>query len=171
MLGRVKYNLIRKLIDKKLLERDVSTKNSSLKKLGFLVDENFYKDVNTLIDFGESLGLKRENIHIFSFRKTPRKLSDLRKDQITNKEFNLRGEITDQNAIDFLNIPFEVMIGFYQGGNNFLDLMIASSKSQFKIGFQDGDSRLYDLILKLDLEDLELFKTEITKYLRVFKKI
>lgn len=171
MLGRVKYKSLKNLIEQKLKERDVSVQNSSLKKIGFLIDENFFNDFDALIDFSKNLGLKSQDVHIFSFRKTNKKLSDLRIDQVTNKEFTLRGELTNQNATEFLDIPFEVLIGFYQERNIFLDFMVASSKAEFKIGFQDRDARLYDLILKIDLEDLELFKTEVTKYLGVFKKL
>lgn len=171
MLKKIRLHSLEKQIDKSLSERDVSQRNSSLKYLGFLVDEAFFNDFEKLNEFGTELGLQEKDIKQFTFVETRRKIPSLRQNQITNKEFTWRGEIQNENAKEFLEYPFDVLIGFYNGKHEFLDDLVARSKAKFKIGFNGADERLFDLLLTVDLQKPELFKAEVTKYLRILKKI
>lgn len=171
MLKRVKHNSLKKHTEKNLSERDISQRNTPLKYLGFLVDEAFSDDFEMLYDFGKELGLQRKDIKLFTFIETRRKIPSLRQNQITNKEFTWRGEIHNQNALEFLEFPFDVLIGFYKNQHEFLSAMVAESKAKFKIGFSGADERLFDLLLGVDLQNPNAFKKEVKKYLQIFKKI
>ena len=171
MLKKVKHQSLKKHTDKNLMQRDISERNAPLKYLGFLVDEALFDDFELLYEFGKELGLQRKDIKIFSFIETRRKIPTLRQNQITNKEFTWRGEIHNQNAQEFLDFPFDVLIGFYNGKHEFLSAMVAQSKAKFKIGLNGADERLFDLLLTLDIQKPEIFKSEVKKYLQIFKKI
>lgn len=171
MLKKVKKYSLKKHTEKKLIDRDISQRNTPLKYLGFLVDEVFFDDFELLYEFGNELGLQRKDVKLFTFVETRRKIPSLRQNQITNKEFNWRGEIHNQNAQEFLDFPFDVLIGFYKGKHEFLSAMVAQSKAKFKIGFNDADDRLFDLLLTVDLQKPEAFKSEVKKYLKILKKI
>jgi hypothetical protein len=171
MLKKVKQHSLKKHIENNLSKRDISQRNAPLKYLGFLVDEAFFNDFEMLYEFGSELGLQRKDLKIFTFVETRKKLPSLRQDQITNKEFTWRGEISNQNAQEFLDFPFDVLIGYYKGKHEFLSAMVAQSKAKFKIGFHGADDRLYDLLLNVDIQKPELFKGEVKKYLQIFKKI
>lgn len=171
MLNKVKRNSLKKHTEKNLSERDVSQRNTSLKYLGFLVDESFFDDVEILYEFGRELGLQRKDVKLFTFLETRRKTPSLRQNQITNKEFTWRGEIHNQNAREFLDFPFDVLIGFYRNQHEFLGAMVAQSKAKFKIGFNGADERLYDLLLAVDPQNTTDFKEEVRKYLQIFGKI
>lgn len=171
MFDKFKLHCLKMNTDKSLSERDVSQRNTSLKHLAFLIDETFYNDFEILNEFGTNLGLQRKNIKQFTFVETKRKVPSLRQNQVTNKQFNWRGELQNKYANEFLNYPFDVLIGFYKGEHKFLDSMVANSKAKFKIGFNDADKRLFDLLLTVDFQKPEVFKTEIEKYLKIMKKI
>lgn len=171
MLKKVKHLSLRKHTEKNLSERDISQRNTPLKYLGFLVDETFFDDFEMLYEFGNELGLQRKDIKLFTFVETRRKIPSLRQNQITNKEFTWRGEIHNQNAREFLDFPFDVLIGYYKGKHEFLSAMVAQSKAKFKMGFNGADERLFDLLLTVDLQNTDAFKSEVKKYLKIFKKI
>ena len=171
MLKKVKKHSLKKHTEKKLAERDISQRNSPLKYLGFLVDEVFFDDFEMLYEFGNELGLQRKDVKLFTFVETRRKIPSLRQNQITNKEFTFRGEIHSQNAREFLDFPFDVLIGFYNGKHEFLSAMVAQSNAKFKIGFNGADERLFDLLLTVDIKKPQLFKSEVKKYLQIFNKI
>ncbi len=171
MLKKVKHLSLRKHTEKNLTERDISQRNTPLKYLGFLVDETFFDDFEMLYEFGNELGLQRKDIKLFTFVETRRKIPSLRQNQITNKEFTWRGEIHNQNAQEFLDFPFDVLIGYYKGKHEFLSAMVAQSKAKFKMGFNGADERLFDLLLTVDLQNTGAFKSEVKKYLKIFKKI
>ena len=171
MLKKVKHLSLRKHTEKNLTERDISQRNTPLKYLGFLVDETFFDDFEMLYEFGNELGLQRKDIKLFTFVETRRNIPSLRQNQITNKEFTWRGEIHNQNAQEFLDFPFDVLIGYYKGKHEFLSAMVAQSKAKFKMGFNGADERLFDLLLTVDLQNTGAFKSEVKKYLKIFKKI
>jgi hypothetical protein len=171
MLKKVKHYSLKKHTEKNLTERDISQRNTALKYLGFLVDEAFFNDFEMLYEFGNELGLQRKDVKLFTFVETRRKIPSLRQNQITNKEFTWRGEIHNQNAQEFLDFPFDVLIGFYDKKHEFLSAMVAQSKAKFKIGFNGADERLFDLLLTVDLYKPDAFKSEVKKYLKIFKKI
>lgn len=155
-----------------LASRDLSNRNTRLECLAFLVDEALMDDFEKFIEFGLELGLQANNIKVFSFVEVKRKLPSMRQNQISNKDFGWRGEITNnQGASDFLEVPFDVLIGFYQGEHKFLDILTAKSKARFKIGYNQADIRLFDLLLSADLKNFEGFKHETTKYLKLLNKI
>ncbi|SRX55611.1 hypothetical protein AEQU1_02635 [Aequorivita sp. CIP111184] len=153
------------------MQRDISQRNAPLKYLGFLVDEAFFDNFELFYEFGKELGLQRKDVKLFTFVETRRKIPSLRQNQITNKEFTWRGEIQNQNAQEFLDFPFDVLIGLYNGKHDYLSAMVAQSRAKFKIGFNGADERLYDLLLTVDIQKPELFKSEVKKYLQIFKKI
>src|SRR5690554_1075010 len=124
MLKKFKLYSLKKHIDKSLSERDVSQRNTALTHLGFLVDEALFDDFEKLYDFGKELGLQRKDIKKFTFLETKRKIPSLRQNQISNKEFSWKGEIQNENAKEFLNYPFDALIGFYKGNHKYLDAMM-----------------------------------------------
>lgn len=171
MLKTLQNYSLRKQVDKCLLERDFSQRNTSLRYLGFLIDETLFNDFESLYKFGTGLGLQRKDIKQFTFVETRKRIPSLLNNQISNKEFSWRGEIRNDNANEFLNHPFDVIVGIYKGEHKYMDTMIARSKAKFKIGFNDADKRLYDLLLAVDLNHPALMKAEIEKYLRILNKI
>jgi hypothetical protein len=171
MLNKIKRFSLIKHTQKNLTERDVSQRNTPLKHLGFLVDEAFFEDFEMFYKFGEELGLQRKDVKFFTFVETRRKIPSLRQNQISNKEFTLRGDIHNQNAQEFLGFPFDVLIGFYKDKHEFLDAMVAQSKAKFKVGFNGADERLFDLLLTVDLRKQDAFRSEVKKYLEILKKI
>jgi hypothetical protein len=64
-----------------------------------------------------------------------------------------------------------VLVGYYKGSHEFLNLMMSTSKAKFKVGFSGVDDRLSDLLINVDLMKVEDFKNEFIKYLRVLNKI
>lgn len=171
MLRKVKRRSLKNKTEKILTKRDVSQRNEPLKYLGFLVDEAFFDDFEMFYEFGKELGLQPKDVKLFTFVESRKKLPSLRQNQISNKEFTLRGEITSQNAREFLDFPFDVLIGFNVKKHEFLSVMLAQSKAKFKIGFKGADERIYDLMLAIDPKNNDEFKSEVTKYLRILKKI
>ncbi|HLW33404.1 MAG TPA: hypothetical protein VKX40_14170 [Aequorivita sp.] len=171
MLKKVKYRSLKKHANKQLSERDISQRNAPLKYLGFVVDEAFFDDFELLYEFGMELGLQRKDVKLFTFIETRKKIPSLRQNQISNKEFSWGGEIINQNAKEFLEFPFDVLIGYYQGKHKFMEAMVVKSAAKFKIGFKEMDHRFYDLLLGIDPQNIDLFKSELKKYLEILKKI
>ena len=70
-----------------------------------------------------------------------------------------------------MDVPFDILISYFEKDVLELKLMTAKSKAKFKIGILQTDERLNDLIIKTSLKQFELFKKEVFKYLSILNKI
>jgi len=171
MFKKLKQYSLKRITDKNLINRDLSQINAPLKTLGFLVDESIFQDFETLYDFSNVLGVQRKDIKIFSFLGYKKNTPSLRQNQVSDKDFAWDGTMKNRSAQEFLNQPFDVLIGYYGGSNAFLDMMVSGSKAKFKIGGIVADKRLFDLTIAVALENMEAFKSETKKYLTVLNKL
>lgn len=171
MFEKLKRKNLKKFKEKNIAERDVSARNSKLKSLGFLVEERLFQDFEKLYNFSQDLGIQPKDVKVFSFVEVQKTLPSLESNQIHNKEFSWKGEITNQNANEFLDKEFDVLVAMYEENEAYFDLMVSRSNARFKIGFEKMDARLYDIIFKLKPNQFEAFKTEFIKYLKILNKI
>lgn len=151
--------------------RDLSQVNSTLKTLGFIVDEKLIQDFEPLYDFYADFNLLPKDVKVFSFIEVKKKLPSLLQNQVQCKDFNWKGEMHNQNASDFLDKDFDVLVGYYEGKHEFLDAMISQSNAKFKVGFAEGDKRLFDLLISVNPNEIDAFKIELKKYLEILSKI
>lgn len=171
MLKKLKQRSFQRSIEKNLQSRDTSQVNAPLQHLGFLVDENHFSDMEALYDIGSSMGLQHKNVKVFSFVTYSKKAPSLRQNQIHNKDFSWKCTIENQNANEFLARPFDVLVGYYEGSQQYLDAMMAKSEAKFKVGLQGGDERLFDLLLSVNVSNPKAFQAELVKYMRILNKI
>ncbi|HAT66434.1 MAG TPA: hypothetical protein DCS66_17865 [Flavobacteriaceae bacterium] len=171
MFENLKKRALQKHTEKNIKNRDTSQINSKMKTLGFLVDEMIFQDLEKLHDFSKIFGLQPKDVKVFSFMEVKKKLPTLQQNQINNKDFNWKGEIQNQNAREFLERDFDVLVGSYNGKHRFLDLLVSESKAKFKVGFKDADPRLYDLLIAVSTNDLPTFIAELKKYITLLNKV
>jgi len=171
MFERLKRRSLQKQTEKSLKNRDMTHVNDPLRRLGIIVDEHHFQDFEALYDFSDTLGILRKDVKVFSFLEVRKKTPSLRQNQINNSHFSWKGDIQNQNAKEFLDIPFDVLVCFNSEKNEFLDLMAARSKAKFKVSSVGADTRLFDLLIDIDPKRTEDFKNELKKYLEILKKI
>lgn len=171
MFERLKRRSLKKVTERNLAHRDLSQLNSTLKTLGFIVDEKLIQDFEPLYDFYVDFKLLPKDVKVFTFIEVKKKLPSLLQNQVQSKDFNWKGEMHNQNASEFLDKDFDVLVGYYEGKHEFLDAMISQSNAKFKVGFVGGDKRLFDLLISVKPNEIETFKLELKKYLEILNKL
>jgi hypothetical protein len=171
MLKRIQKIFFKKIVDNNLKNRDLSNINDQLHFIGFLVDEEIKIDFEKFYEISKELGLHEKDVKIFSFSEVKTKTPTLHQNKINNKHFTWKGEIHNQNANEFLETPFDVLVGYYRSKNDYLDVMVSKSKAKFKMGFKEIDNRLFDLLIDVDPLNINAIKKELVKYFRTLNKI
>jgi hypothetical protein len=171
MFEKLRQKSLHKLIEKNLDNRDVSQRNNAMKTLGFLIDEATFIDFDKIHKLSKEFNIQYKDLKIYSFKEVKKKLPTLVQNQVNNKDFSWKGVINNKNATEFLEIPFDVLVGYYNTNNSFLNLMVSKSKAKFKVGFKGTDPRVFDLLLDVKPQEFENFKAELKKYLKVLNKI
>jgi hypothetical protein len=139
--------------------------------LGFLVNEDTFKELDALLESNVYFGLKPKDVKVFTFVTFSKKVPSFRQNQVNNKDFSWNGATINKNATEFLDTSFDVLVGYYTNKNQYLDVMMAKSKAKFKVGVSSVNADLYDLLIDVPLNDFGKFKSELKKYLTVLGKL
>lgn len=116
----------------------------------------------------KTLGL--ENVKILTFLDYDKKNHTINS-YFTEKDIDWNGTIQKADFRDFLNEPFDLLIGYFDTKNIFLELAVLKSKATFKVGFSDVNQRLYDMEIAEIPSKIDNFLNELKKYLVILKKM
>jgi hypothetical protein len=170
MFQRFKETVLKRQLDKLLLQSELSG-NSPLKKIssiGIITSEKITNEVDLQIEI-EAL-LKCRNTKMYRFRKFD-KTADVSCKHFTEKDINWKGQFTQDNMHVFLEQPFDLLIGYFNSNNIFLETAVLQSKAQFKVGFAGVNSRLYKIEISEKTANVSAFTLELKKYLKIIKKL
>lgn len=171
MLGfKLKQYFIKKRIDKlvKTISTDNHTKSKIIQSIGIVTLDNFFNEY----DFSKILiqKIQRRNPKIYSFRKFSK--DDVKSyKHFSEKDFNWKGEVVDKSLQSFLEEPFDLLICFFSKKNMYLEYAVRSSNASFKVGFSEVLNQVYDLEIACDPKEVEVFFSEMKKYLKILKKL
>lgn len=87
------------------------------------------------------------------------------------KDFGWYGKIKSNELKTVLTKKYDLLINYSKIENIYCNLLVLQSKAAFKVGFSNADNRLYDLMIDCDLLNVELFNSELKKYLKILNKI
>lgn len=163
---RVLKKKFRKLLLQKECERVVS--DSKIKTIGIISTD----EISNWIDIKEKVETAFNSTHtkIYSFRPHSRKNERSYK-HFSEKDYNLRGRINQPNFKLFLDEPFDLLIGFFNKKNIFLEMAVLQSNAKFKVGIAKVNQDLYDIEIAEYPKNIDNFLLELKKYLQILKKI
>jgi hypothetical protein len=170
MFTNLKLKLLRKQLEKNLKKRDMSQLHSRLETMGFIIDENDVTAIETLRKLASSLGIEDDNCKVLTFQKFE-KNKKIEDNHLYFKQIKWLGAIDNAHAVQFLEKPFDVLIGYYNGAHPYLDFLISESNARFKVGLAASDLRLFDLQIQVEKSNTIALKKELETYLLVLGKV
>lgn len=90
---------------------------------------------------------------------------------ITPKDFGWYGKIESEKLKNILTNKYDLLINYSKVDNLYLNLLLLQCKAAFKVGFAHLDKRLYDLMIRCESNERDLFNEELKKYLVILKII
>ena len=168
--SNIKENRIRKKFEKSLSKqldnRVVSQKE--IVTVGILTLDDISSKINLQSEI-ESI-LEVRNTKIYSFKKF-NKNDEASFKHFSEKNINWSGNFTEPTFQSFLEQPFDLLIGYFNTNHLYLEKAVFHSKATFKVGFSDVNSKLYELEVATELENVNQFSSELKKYLKILKKL
>src|SRR5690606_23209391 len=160
-----------KFVNKLLSSRNNGISNKKIESVGVIIDSAEFSDVEALKSFFNELGVQLHKIKIVVFVEDEKKTERLWGNYFSKKDFGWNGTVKHVELKMFLDTEFDALVGFYKNDALELKLATALSKANFKIGLSGVDDNLFDFIMDLEVKDLDVFKTELKKYLTILNKI
>jgi hypothetical protein len=170
MFQRCKETILKRNFDKLVVQRAFNGVSSlkKIKSIGIITSDKMMDEVDLQKEI-EAI-LKQRNSKVYRFRKFD-KTADFSYKYFTEKDINWKGQFTQDNIKIFLEQPFDLLIGYFNTNNIFLESAVLQSKAQFKVGFAGVNSMLYEIEISEKTENVSAFTLELKKYLKIIKKL
>lgn len=170
-LNKIKDFWIKKIVKKRLSNVKHITSDSSIKNIGILFDESYFKDKQAVINELIKNGVNKQNIHFLVFRDKIKKNETFDYSVFSYKDISWSGTFEKAEVNQFVNNNFDLLINYYDTENAALILATNLSKASFKVGFASVDNRLNHFLIDTHAENYLVFMNELIKYLKILNKL
>jgi hypothetical protein len=169
-LSKLKESRLRKKFDSNLSKiqntRIVSQKE--IRSVGILTTENISNIIDLKGRIEPILGVR--NSKMYSFKQFD-KSKEVSFTTFTEKDINWKGDFVEPTFQSFLEEPFDLLIGYFNERNLYLEMAVLQSKAGFKVGFSGVNSHLYEIELLEEIGNTRPFSSELKRYLQILKKL
>ena len=111
-----------------------------------------------------------ENVKVVSFLDYDKKNHHAQY-YFSDKDVDWNGAFQHEALRDFLNEPLDLLIGYFNTNNIFMEMAVLKSKATFKVGFSSVNQQLYDMEIAEIPSNIDNFLSELKKYLVILKKM
>ena len=172
ILKGLKRNALKKSIESHVKKRTSQAKEvADIKSLAVLIDASDSVNVLSLVKLANELGVKSDQLMVMGY-KDQKEVSDDKDAAFYNdKSFGVNGGVKTASLRKFIDKEYDVLINFYSESKLELDYVAAASNAKFKVGFAEIDNRINDLVIGSANQNINLFISELKKYLKILQII
>lgn len=152
-----------------LLENEHKIPFVEVKKVIIFLDANANR-TSVLSMLTSMLKISESDIKVVIFQQKLRN-EQRANEVITPKDFGWYGKIESEKLKNILTNKYDLLINYSKVDNLYLNLLLLQCKAAFKVGFAHLDKRLYDLMIRCESNERDLFNEELKKYLVILKII
>ncbi|WP_148284820.1 hypothetical protein [Polaribacter sp. MED152] len=166
----MKKKFIKRNFQKLLLEKEQNRVVSTdiIKTVGIISTDEIsnWIDIKTAVEDH----FKVHNTKIYSYRPYSRK-EEVSFKHFSEKDFNWKGQVSQPNFKVFIEQPFDLLIGFFNKRNLYVENAVLRSNAKFKVGISNVNQDLYDMEIAVLPKNTNQFLEELKKYLLILKKV
>jgi hypothetical protein len=158
---------LRRQFQKRLIENEVHriVSQKEIKTVGIITTEEISQWINVKGEVEKILNLK--DVKMYSFRPQNKNSNKY----FSEKDFNWQGNIYKPDFKSFIDEPFDLLIGYFNKNNLFLESSVLQSNALFKVGISGVNQELYDIEIAETPIETERFFLELKKYLIIIRKL
>jgi hypothetical protein len=170
MLGNLKEYFIKKSFRKLLISSELNrvVSQNEIYTVGIIVDVEISNEIDIQKEVEVYLNL--HNAKIYSF-KTYHKKNKVSYKYFSERDFGWRGQVTNPNFKSFIEQPFDLLIGYFNNNNLYLEHAVLHSNAKFKAGISNVNQELYDIEIAANPKNSKEFLLELKRYLKILGKL
>lgn len=171
LLGKFKKQFLYKSFEK-ALNKMPGTRTPSSKEIhsvAILTTDKISSELDLVNEVKSNFKSVR-NVHIYSFKKF-KKTDSITYKHFSERDFDWNGKVNDSSFESFIENPFDLLIGYFNERNLYLEFTALKSNASFKIGFSKVNDKLYDIVVNEQPSNVDAFIEVIKKYLKLLHKI
>lgn len=159
----------KKYLEERYKEIADSQEGNGIKSVGVLFDLKYINQLEVLESIRKDLGLKINEWHILGFGK-----NEATKYSIPccdGRNIGWNGTIDCGNFKEFEGRNFDLLLNLFETIPLGLELMSARVNARRRIGIGDAKKELNHIIIDTSATNLDVFKRELIKYLKVLGEL
>lgn len=170
MFSKQKYKTLKNKFSKKVLKSAKSRiiSDKKIRTVGILTTDEISSKIDLQKEIETILNLK--NAKIYSYRNY-NKLDTPSYKHFSENDIDWNGDYKELSFLNFLEEPFDLLIGFYNKKNLYLAYATLQSQATFKAGFSGVNSQLFELEISENIENVKEYSLELKKYLQALNKL
>ena len=170
-LKRFREKSNQKYINKLLSTQQRIVHDRKIGSVGVLLNFEEFHDYDALRKLFKNIGLNDNRLKFIAFIEDEKDRPNSWDAFFCTKDFGRHGKIANVELNEFIDYEFDALISYYNNSSLELNMVTAASKANFKIGLSNEEPRLFDLIIDLETQYVNVFEKELVKYLKVLNKI
>ena len=170
-LDFIKNLVLKNTLKKSLRNVEDESLNSSIVKVGLIVDASNFTETELLKQEIISNGISENDIKVIVFRDVLNSKVIYSEPTFGLKDIDFKSKFTKQPINQFVEEEFDLLINYFEEEKPFLLLLAHRSKAKFKVGFSAVDNRLNHLLINIEKVNYKGFTKELFRYLKILNKI
>lgn len=170
MFTNLKQKSLENKFDKRVLKSTESriVSDKKIQTVGILTTDEISSKIDLRQETETILNIR--NAKIYSYRNY-NKLDKVSYKHFSEKDIDWNGSYKELSFLNFLEQPFDLLIGFYNKKNLYLEYATLQSQATFKVGFTGVNSELFELEISENIENVKQYNLELRKYLLALNKL
>jgi len=168
---RFKTLSLQKNITLILKSRTKNFQSAKVTSVGVIFDYESYYNYDFFQELISELGVMKNKIRFIAMIANEKNRPNSWDSFFSLENFDWLGKPNNIEIDEFLDQPFDLLISYYSPNKLELNLVTALSKANFKIGINNEDSRLHDLIINVEPSKTDVFRIELLKYLTQLNRL
>lgn len=148
-----------------------SNRDKGIRAVACIVDMDNFPNAEKFNELRNEFSLAPNAIQIIGYKRGHDKNTPFSIQFYTDKDLGWNGSIENSHVSEFASREYDLLINYYDEDRLMLKLLSAKIHARLRVGFIGVEDKINDLMFNTDLKDFKTFKSELKKYLKVFKEI
>ena len=170
-MNYIKNFFVKKTLKNSLQNLKTNVSANAIVTVGLLVDITDFLKTELVIKELKAHGILLKNIKTIVYSDVLKKNLGTEYTVFSAEKLKWSGQIASVEINDFINEKFDLLISYYDIEKAILMQITNNSKAEFKVGFPSIDERLNHFIIKTEINNYNIFVSELFKYLKLLNKI
>ncbi len=156
----------------KKLKKSSGTIPDAIETIGILADSRLFGSYDISRNLSQKLNMPHKKFEIIIFENLKDDFVSQHYNTFSEKDFGMYGKIKTQNVLGFVDTKYDLLINYCNSDSVFSTIVAMRSKAKFKVGFADEQLQdLYDFMIVIEGNKIDIFNDELAKYLQILELI
>lgn len=171
MLSNLKISIAKRRMAA-AIKRTFSEGENPIQRIGVILDSEEEQLKNSFQSLKQDLGLHDTHLQIVVCKDGGNKADIFQGLVFSRKDLSWDGKIRNGEITAFARQKMDVLISYIESDNKLAALLVSVANADLKVGRKEelSSAGLFDIVISTEFDDVEVFITELKKYLKILNK-